>query len=73
MSFKRYMIEWIATNPGKSLGVGLGFIIGFLVVLVGIKKTLIVLLFVLLGYLLGKMSDEGIFNLRNFRNPFRRK
>lgn len=73
MNLTRYITEWINTNPGKAVGVIAGLALGLLILTFGPIKTLIIILFMLLGFIIGKMVDERISVVEEFKNIFRRK
>ncbi len=73
MNFTRYITEWINLNPGKAVGIIVGLALGLLILTFGFIKTLIIILFMLLGFIIGKMVDERISVVEEFKNIFRRK
>ena len=73
MNFFRFVGDWINTNPGKAVGLFLGLVLGLFILFLGFLKTLFVFLFVAIGYLIGKLKDDKISFLGEFRRFFSRK
>jgi len=72
MNFLNFISDWINSNPGKAAGAFLGFFLGVLILSFGPVKTLLVIIFVLIGFIIGKLRDDKISVVEQFKNLFKR-
>jgi len=73
MELIKILAAWIEKNPGKAVGAFIGFFVGILFLTAGVLGTVLIILLIFLGLLIGKINDDNVQLLREFKNFFKKK